>query len=242
MDKKEAIMKKSRKKLTIIFGVICTLFIAVSSWYTITYNESRILKPMNWSDYVFRTQDLPMISSVILFILYLLYLVMPMRTAILPDRRREAASQSARTVNPKLGLLGLSGFAGFLGFWTYRMDKSIFFFVFFIIIIDEFRRDFRIRLRVKVITAAQKFLFEFGVVFYYPVMHNRKFARTVRVSVCIVGLAVGCPAGVTDTKAAPYYTAIKLFFKIPDFALFLYYTELIFIQNSNTAAVISSVF
>ncbi|MCI8489062.1 MAG: DUF3796 domain-containing protein [Lachnospiraceae bacterium] len=124
-------MKKSRKKLTIIFGVICTLFIAVSSWYTITYNESRILKPMNWSDYVFRTQDLPMISSVILFILYLLYLVMPMRTAILPDRRREAASQSARTVNPKLGLLGLSGFAGFLGFWTYRMDKSIFPFVFF---------------------------------------------------------------------------------------------------------------
>ena len=125
-------MKKSRKKLTIIFGVICTLFIAVSSWYTITYNESRILKPMNWSDYVFRTQDLPMISSVILFILYLLYLVMPMRTAILPDRRREAASQSARTVNPKLGLLGLSGFAGFLGFWTYRMDKSIFPFVFFL--------------------------------------------------------------------------------------------------------------
>lgn len=125
-------MKKSRKKLTIIFGVICTLFIAVSSWYTITYNESRILKPMNWSDYVFRTQDLPMISSVILFILYLLYLVMPMRTAILPDRRRKAALQSARTVNPKLGLLGLSGFAGFLGFWTYRMDKSIFPFVFFI--------------------------------------------------------------------------------------------------------------
>lgn len=124
-------MKKNRKKLTIIFGMICTLFIAVSSWYTITCNESRILKPMKWSDYVFRTQDLPMISSVILFILYLLYLVMPMRTAILADRRREAASQSTRTVNPKLGLLGLSGFAGFLGFRTYHMDKSIFPFVFF---------------------------------------------------------------------------------------------------------------
>lgn len=65
---------KNNTKRTIILGVICALLVVAASWYTITFNDSRFIAPMDLSEYVFRVQDLPMIISGILIALYVLYL------------------------------------------------------------------------------------------------------------------------------------------------------------------------
>lgn len=124
-------MMKERTKLTICLGVICALLVAISSWYTIAFNNSRFLVPMDLSEYVFSVQDLPMIISGILLALYIVYLVVLLLRVTLTNKRKELTVKSTRAVNPKLGFLGLLGFAGFLGFWTYSVDKTIFPFIFF---------------------------------------------------------------------------------------------------------------
>ena len=49
--------------LAIYLGAICALLAAISSWYTIAFNDSRFIVPMDLSNYVFRAQDLPIIIS-----------------------------------------------------------------------------------------------------------------------------------------------------------------------------------
>lgn len=122
---------KNNTKRTIILGAICALLAAAASWYTIAFNDSRFIAPMDLSEYVFRVQDLPMMISGILLILYVLYLFARLVKAVAAKRENERTSQSARAVNPKLGFFGFLGFAGFLGFWTYSVDKTIFPFTFF---------------------------------------------------------------------------------------------------------------
>ena len=46
-------MKKNKTKLLVILGAICILLVAVSSWYTITFNEARFIVPMDISTYTF---------------------------------------------------------------------------------------------------------------------------------------------------------------------------------------------
>ena len=125
-------MKKRNIVITIMLGVVCALFIGLSSWYTVVFNECRFIVPMDLSKYVFRMQDIPMIFSGILFMCYIMYLAVKLLKAIITSKRREMATQVTRKLNPKMGFLGLFGFCGFLGFWTYQIDKIIFPFVFFI--------------------------------------------------------------------------------------------------------------
>lgn len=96
-------MKMKHSKRLVWLGVICTLLAAVSSWYTITFNDSRFIVPMEGAEYVFRAQDLPMLASGILLLLYILYLFIVLAGAIRANKRKEAAAQAARAVNPKLG-------------------------------------------------------------------------------------------------------------------------------------------
>lgn len=124
-------MKKKNTKRLVWLGILCILLVTVSSWYTIAFNDSRFIVPIELSEYVFRVQDLPMIVSGILLILYFLYLFIWLVGAITANKRKETTAQSTRAINPKLGFLGFWGFAGFLGFWTYSTDKTIFPFVFF---------------------------------------------------------------------------------------------------------------
>lgn len=124
-------MKKKNTNRLVWLGILCILLVAASSWYTIIFNDSRFIVPMELSEYVFRVRDLPMIVSGILLILYFLYLFIWLVGAITANKRKETTAQSTRAVNPKLGFLGFMGFAGFLGFWTYSIDKTIFPFVFF---------------------------------------------------------------------------------------------------------------
>lgn len=124
-------MKKINTKLTIFAGVVCALLVVLSSWYTITFNDSRFIAPMNFSEYTFRTKDLPMIVSGLLLVLYILYLCVLLVRGIITNKRKGVTGQSIRTINPKWGFLGFLGFFGFLGFWTYSVDRTIFPFVFF---------------------------------------------------------------------------------------------------------------
>ncbi len=125
-------MKNSKKKLTIIFGVICAVLTAVSSWYTIAFNDSRLIAQTDLSEYTFRVQDLPMIISIILLSLYIMYLFVLLIQSVFANKHTEETARFTGTVSPKLGLLGICGFAGFLGFLTYSIDKTVFPFMFFL--------------------------------------------------------------------------------------------------------------
>ena len=123
---------KKRTKLTICLGVICALLVAISSWYTIAFNNSRFIVPMDLSEYVISNRCLYFPISGTLLALYIVYLAVLFFQSTSAKKRRGSTSRSTRTVNPKLGFLGSFGFAGFLGFWTYRVDQAIFPFVFFV--------------------------------------------------------------------------------------------------------------
>lgn len=120
---------KKRTKCWIGCGIFCVLFLLVSTWYAITWNDSRLVVPMNFETYHFQVKDLPMILSLSLVSIYAIALFV---TLMCSKRHQCKKSNMTRTLNPKLGLLGLFGFLGFGGFWTYAHDGSIFPFVFFV--------------------------------------------------------------------------------------------------------------
>ncbi len=123
---------KNETKLAVALGVGCALLAGVSSCYTILFNDARWIVPMEFSEYVFRVQDLPMLISGALLACYIVYMAAWLiRRAGAAKKRGEAALRFTRTVDPRLGFLGLFGFTGFLGFWTYSVDKTIFPFGFF---------------------------------------------------------------------------------------------------------------
>lgn len=124
-------MKRFKAKFTVILGIVVVLLLTAANWYAITFNDWRLVVPMDLSAYVFRPQDLPMLISVGLAILYVLYLFALLIGSVIAEKQRRETSKTTRKISPKLGLLGFSGFFGFLGFWTYSVDKSIFPFVFF---------------------------------------------------------------------------------------------------------------
>ena len=124
-------MKKFNAKFTVILGIVVVLLLAASNWYAITYNDWRLVTPMDMDSYTFQPKDLPMLFSIGLFILYVLYLGVLLIGAIITERQRRETSKTTRKINPRLGLLGFLGFCGFLGFWTYSAYQAVFPFVFF---------------------------------------------------------------------------------------------------------------
>ena len=122
-------MKQHSVRRIVLPGVICALLLAAASGYSMAFNGGRLVEPMDFSTYVFRAGDLPMLLALALTVCYVGYLVVLLVGYTLSSRRRQASARTARAVNPRLGLLGL---LGFLGFWTYRTDGSIFPFVFFL--------------------------------------------------------------------------------------------------------------
>lgn len=125
-------MKKFKGKITVILGVVVVLLLAAASWYSIVFNDWRLVAPMDLSAYQFLTKDLPMLASLFLFILYVLYLFALLIGTILANRRRLAETRTTRKLNPKLGLLGFAGFLGFLGFWSYSQFHEVYPFMFFV--------------------------------------------------------------------------------------------------------------
>lgn len=124
-------MKKCNGKITVILAVAVTVLLAAASWYSVAFNDRRLVDPMDFSEYVFRPQDLPMIIATALFVLYVLYLGVLLVRAIIANKQSAARSKTTRRLNPKLGLLGFAGFLGFVGFWSYSAFRDVSPFLFF---------------------------------------------------------------------------------------------------------------
>ena len=89
---------------------------------------------MDFSTYVFRPQDLPMILACAAVAVYALCLAATVTIQASFRARRSPAVHAAytRRVDPRLGWLGVLGnFLGFGGFWTYGFNKTVFPFLFF---------------------------------------------------------------------------------------------------------------
>ncbi|MDE7313343.1 MAG: DUF3796 domain-containing protein [Eubacterium sp.] len=127
-------MKKKKTKIAVMvgIGVLCLLLVLLASWYAVVYNESRLVVPMNLSEYEFCVRDLPMIGSISLACLYVCSLFILGIRAAAQTEREARKQQMTRKISPKLGFLGFFGFFGFLGFWTYQIDKSVYPFAFFL--------------------------------------------------------------------------------------------------------------
>ena len=93
-------MKRSTIKWLVAGGVVCAAALALSIWYAVAYNDSRLVAPMDFSTYVFRPQDLPMLCSGGLLVVYVLALfVTVFRWAFRAKAERHATSYT-RTVSP----------------------------------------------------------------------------------------------------------------------------------------------
>ena len=123
---------KRKSKLWVGSGIFCLLALLISSWYSVTFNDSRLVVLMDFSDYSFQFRDLPMIFSVSIACIYLLGLFFALFLKGLRSRQSAARSNTTRSLNPRLGFLGLLGFLGFAGFWTYSVNGTIFPFAFFL--------------------------------------------------------------------------------------------------------------
>ena len=125
-------MKKNNIKWMVGIGVASILALVISCWYSVTYNNSRLVVPTDFASYTFQIKDLPMIISVSFFCLYVLGMVIALFLAGRRQAQQAKETNRTRRLNPKLGYLGFLGFLGFAGFWTYQVDESVYPFVFFL--------------------------------------------------------------------------------------------------------------
>lgn len=94
---------KKREKVLVGAGAACLLLLLASVWYAVTFNESRLVVPMELSEYEFTVKDLPMIVSVILMTLYAIVLIV---LTTVSNKKKSIT----RKINPKLGFLGILDF------------------------------------------------------------------------------------------------------------------------------------
>ncbi len=125
-------MKTNKMKIWIGCGIFCVLSLFLSTWYALTFNDSRLVVPMDFKDYVFRAKDLPMILSISLICIYVISLFVMLFVYAGEKQRQVEETGVTRKVNPKWGWLGVLGFLGFAGFFTYSADGSVFPFAFFL--------------------------------------------------------------------------------------------------------------
>lgn len=125
-------MKTNKKKIWIGCGILCVLSVLLSSWYAVAYNDSRLVVPVDSTDYVFDIRDLPMIISVSLTCAYLVALFVMIFIHARKTQRQVEETGITRKINPKLGWFGVFGFFGFVGFWTYPLNGTVYPFVSFL--------------------------------------------------------------------------------------------------------------
>ena len=125
-------MQPKTKRFFLLAGGACALSLAASIWYAVTYQDARLVEPMDFSTYTFRAGDLPMLLAMALVCLYVLALAAVLFRSAFRRQRGTASANRTRTASPKLGWLGLLGFLGFGGFWTYSVNGEVFPFLFFL--------------------------------------------------------------------------------------------------------------
>lgn len=90
---------KMKTKVAVIWGAVCALLAVISSCYTVAFNDSRLIVPMDFSEYKFRVQDLPMIVTGIFFAVYILYLFSLLVKAIVANKCGKVSVRSTRVIN-----------------------------------------------------------------------------------------------------------------------------------------------
>ena len=58
-------MKHSTLKNIVLPGIFCAACLGASVWYSVVFNHSRLIAPTDFSTYVFRVQDLPLMLAYI---------------------------------------------------------------------------------------------------------------------------------------------------------------------------------
>ena len=116
--------RKSMTRWLLAGGLVLAVMLA-SCAYSVLYNESRWVAPMDLSTYQFRMEDLPMLIAVPLFAVYILASGFRLFQAARRQRLQDQPGYT-RHLDPRMGLFGLFGFLGFLGFWTYAAQRVIF--------------------------------------------------------------------------------------------------------------------
>lgn len=121
-------MKHSTLKNIVLPGIFCAACLGASVWYSVVFNHSRLIAPTDFSTYVFRVQDLPLMLACILCAAYLIWLFV----RGFQHAQQQKSSATTRTIDPRFGFLGLLGFLGVLGFWVYPQTGEVFPFAFFL--------------------------------------------------------------------------------------------------------------
>ena len=125
-------MKRPSARSILFLGAIVLLLLAGAAWWSIRFNDWRLVAPMDFGAYEFLSKDLPMLIALILFNLYVPYLGALLIWAIAANKRRLAETRTTRKLDPRLGLLGVFGLLGFAGFWTYNAFHQVYPFIFFL--------------------------------------------------------------------------------------------------------------
>ena len=113
-------MKRNKTKEIIIPGIICMILLAASIWYSVKYNESRLIVPTDLETYQFSPKDIPIICSILLTIGYGYYLLACLGKTSIQQKKNILKTNRTRRLNPKLGFLGFFGFLGFIGGGWFR--------------------------------------------------------------------------------------------------------------------------
>ena len=108
-------MKKNNIKKIVIPGIICIIFLTASIWYSVRYNESRLMVPTDWETYQFSPKDIPIICSIVLTIAYGYYLLACLGMTSAQQKKNILKTNRTRRLSPKFGFLGFFGFFGFIG-------------------------------------------------------------------------------------------------------------------------------
>ena len=119
-------MKRNKTKEIIIPGIICIIFLAASIWYSVKYNESRLIVPTDLETYQFSPKDIPIICSILLTIGYGYYLLACLGKTSIQQKKNILKTNRTRKLNAKLGFLGFFGFLGFIGGGWFRFVFSVF--------------------------------------------------------------------------------------------------------------------
>ena len=106
-------MKGNLTKWIVGLGAACAAVTAAACWYSVQYNDARLVVPMDFSEYSFQVRDLPMIGAISLVVAYALFLAALWLRAMVKETKRRANQDYTRRINPNLGLLGFWGSWGF---------------------------------------------------------------------------------------------------------------------------------
>lgn len=95
-------MKHSTLKNIVLPGIFCAACLGASVWYSVVFNHSRLIAPTDFSTYVFRVQDLPLMLACILCAAYLIWLFV----RGFQHAQQQKSSATTRTIDPRFGFWG----------------------------------------------------------------------------------------------------------------------------------------